>query len=147
MLCDVLITGAAGVRNARFSQGDGPIHMSSVNCYGNESSIFDCNFENNTIGCNHGMDSGVICSRASCVEGEVRLANGFFESQGRVEVCLGGTWGSVCDNAWDRLDAVVVCKQLNMSIDRKWWKGGKREREKAVNSRERESDSLQYSLS
>ena len=124
----ITFTGAAGVRNARFSQGDGPIHLRAVNCKGNESSIFDCDSENYTIGCNHRMDSGVICGRASCVEGEVRLANGFFSSQGRVEVCLGGTWGTVCDNAWDRLDAFVVCQQLNMNTDRKRMVGGRRNR-------------------
>ena len=118
-LLSLCSSGAAGVRNARFAQGEGPIHMTTVGCSGNESSIFDCDFSNETLGCNHGMDAGVICGRAVCSDGEVRLVNGLFPSQGRVEVCLGGTWGSVCDNAWDRLDAIVVCKQLNMSTERK----------------------------
>ena len=36
-------------------------------------------------------------------------------SVGRVEVCIGGRYGAVCDNYWDYEDASVVCKQLRFS--------------------------------
>ena len=45
-------------------------------------------------------------------DGEVRLQGG--KHNGAVEVCLNGTWGSVCDTHghWDAIDSSVVCKQL-----------------------------------
>ena len=34
---------------------------------------------------------------------------------GRLEVCLGGTFGSVCDENWSTAGASVVCRQLGLS--------------------------------
>ena len=35
--------------------------------------------------------------------------------RGRVEVCIGEKYGTVCDNNWDYEDASVVCSQLGYS--------------------------------
>ena len=38
--------------------------------------------------------------------------NGKTSTDGRVEICVDGLWGSVCDDKWDYRDAEVVCRQL-----------------------------------
>ena len=42
----------------------------------------------------------------------MRLADGVIEQEGRVEVCVHGVWGSVCNDGWDKIDGLVVCSQI-----------------------------------
>ena len=48
----------------------------------------------------------------NCTNGDVRLADGIIDNEGRVEVCVNGVWGVVCDQGWGKTDAHVVCTQL-----------------------------------
>ena len=55
-----------------------------------------------------------------CNTGEVRLRGGTREDEGRVELCMNGVWGTVCDNSWNDTEASVVCRQLGFSRFRKF---------------------------
>ena len=49
-----------------------------------------------------------------CKHSSIRLV-GSPPLEGRVEVCIHGVWGRVCDSNFDVLDANVVCRQLAYS--------------------------------
>ena len=42
----------------------------------------------------------------------VRLMDGDFTNEGRVEVYCNGEWGTVCNTTFDLNDAGTVCRQL-----------------------------------
>ena len=52
---------------------------------------------------------------ATCDNGDIRLAGAGSNQYGRVEVCVSGTWGTICDDFWDNTDASVVCRELGFS--------------------------------
>ena len=61
----------------------------------------------------HAEDAGIRCQ--GCGNGDIRLVGGNSPSEGRVELCMGSSWGTVCDDFWGTPDARVVCRQLGFS--------------------------------
>ena len=48
-----------------------------------------------------------------CQNGDIRLVRiSDRNTEGRIEICANGTWGTVCNNQFHTLAAQVACKQL-----------------------------------
>ncbi|KAG2493107.1 hypothetical protein HYH03_008770 [Edaphochlamys debaryana] len=114
-----------------------PIGLSEVSCTGTEAALGSCGSRNSSFAwsrcsaAGHRKDAGVVCTSAKspppskattdpyacAIPDAVRLMTGVNVSAseagaGRVEICHGGKWGSVCRDSWDDADATVVCRQL-----------------------------------
>ena len=48
-------------REAHFGEGNGPIHLDDVQCTGDETCIFNCQYTTNH-NCDHYEDVGIRCS-------------------------------------------------------------------------------------
>ena len=65
----------------------------------------------------------LFCAGTCGEDGSVRLVDGAHANEGRLEVCISGQWGTVCndglteDDGFDIDAARVVCRQLGLSED------------------------------
>ena len=144
LYCSIMSKGGTAYRNAHFGAGSGDIHLDNVGCTGSEDRLVDCyNYPPGTRYCNHKKDAGVLCvgempltgvcwqtiqryvysscfsspEPSNCTDGDVRLVGGADNTTGRVEVCYGSDWSTVCDDYWDDTDAAVVCRQLGFDTE------------------------------
>lgn len=53
---------------------------------------------------------------ANCTNGDIQLIGGNNSAEGVIEICMNGTWGSVCNDGWGAQETAVVCKQLRLQI-------------------------------
>ncbi|NXV83832.1 C163A protein, partial [Atlantisia rogersi] len=100
-------------------KGVGSIWDRELQCLGNESLLAFCPTGSpRHPPCTHANDASVTCTRAfsplplSPEYTGFRLVNGSTACDGRVEVQVLGTWGTLCDSHWDLLDAHVLCRHL-----------------------------------
>ena len=129
-----LLGASAGTGS--YTESHKSFHIIDLNCNGNEDTIFNCSYNNvQHRNCYYYEDAYVQCpgilnnnliiakimthsihtapnTTDNCINGKIRLANGGSRFEGRVELCYGSVWGSVCSNLWDSDEAKVVCRQL-----------------------------------
>ncbi|XP_075995529.1 T-cell differentiation antigen CD6-like isoform X2 [Genypterus blacodes] len=98
------VTGQGGF----FPIGSGPIQRDELNCSGSEENLWDCPAAQDPHDCGHKEDAGVVCSEMKAV----RLSGGLDRCSGKVEIHRNGSWGTVCDNCWDKDLASMVCSML-----------------------------------
>ena len=123
--------------------GSGQIWMDDLACTGAETRLAYCatGVRTGSHNCDHTEDVGLSCDGSSPsyapaaysppspsppppstfstqnvanVEGNLRLVDGTSASRGRLEVYHSSQWGTVCDDYFDRNDAIVACRQLGL---------------------------------
>ena len=69
---------------------------------------------------NYFVDYIMSVVHGSCTHGAVRLVGGTTTNQGRVEVCVAHTWGTVCGRHYGfySSNARAVCRQLGYDVDK-----------------------------
>ncbi|XP_021062479.1 scavenger receptor cysteine-rich domain-containing protein SCART1-like [Mus pahari] len=134
VLCEHLGCGSQGQLLAR-PRGSSTIEtvwLKSIQCRDkHDRSLWQCPSDPwNRHSCLRGEEAWLACagktevsqdmeqitncsSTLSCPEeGALRVLGSEDGCSGRVELWHGGSWGTVCDDAWDLADAEVVCRQL-----------------------------------
>ncbi|XP_075962081.1 T-cell differentiation antigen CD6-like isoform X1 [Anarhichas minor] len=103
------VTGQGG----SFPPGRGPVHLDELNCTGREENLWACPAAQDDPDCGHKEDAGVVCSEMRAV----RLTGGLDRCTGKVEVHRNGSWGTVCDNCWNKNMASMVCSMLRCGAE------------------------------
>ena len=124
--------GAIPLTSSFFDRGEAPVLVFDIYCSEDDKTLQECSVYASSISVpfyfyysrvfryyNYAI-AGIICqgnttSESECTSGEVKLVGGQIASEGRLEVCVDGFWGTVCDEGWDEEDALVVCRQLGLS--------------------------------
>ena len=110
-----LISDVMAYSGSVFGEGSGPIRIGGFQCNATNTQILDC-VHTEYPDCSHKHDAGVSCRANNCTEnGVVQLARGNSQFEGTVNVCVNGSWNTICDSMWGNSDAVVVCRQLQYS--------------------------------
>ncbi|XP_010190694.1 PREDICTED: scavenger receptor cysteine-rich type 1 protein M130-like, partial [Mesitornis unicolor] len=111
-VCKHLNCGDGGeiAADFKYGRGSGPTWLDHIECTEQHSSLWHCQSDPwDPQSCDNRAEETHI----SCTDREkLRVIGGEDGCSGRVEIWHQGSWGTVCDDAWDVADANVVCRQL-----------------------------------
>ncbi|KAJ8038536.1 Deleted in malignant brain tumors 1 protein [Holothuria leucospilota] len=93
-----------------YEAGQQDVPSTGIRCHGNEAILLECPGMSLKF-CSYNKYAGVSCYGLPEGQSDVRLSSGN-QTAGRVEIYLDNEWGTICDDRWDFIDAVVVCRQL-----------------------------------
>ena len=65
--------------------------------------------------CYLGLEFNSLVYFLVCTDGQMKLLNGSSPSEGTVLMCYNNSYGTVCDDRWNELDAMVVCRTLGLN--------------------------------
>ncbi|XP_072903127.1 scavenger receptor cysteine-rich type 1 protein M130-like [Hemitrygon akajei] len=110
VVCRQLRCGSATstYNSSRYPENERPVWVTEVRCEGSESHLRSCRTTVLNRSSSDITDIGVLCSGHL----QLRLSGSDDACAGRLEFYYNGSWGTVCDDSWDLVDANVVCRQL-----------------------------------
>ncbi|XP_065884953.1 scavenger receptor cysteine-rich domain-containing group B protein-like isoform X2 [Dysidea avara] len=105
-----------------YGAGSGTILLTEVDCDGDTSHLLRCGVQGInqlSTSCDHQQDVAVVCSRDAAFqyEGGVRLVDGPYRSEGRLEVFLFNRWYTPCGVTISTNAATAVCYQLGYTTN------------------------------
>lgn len=130
------LSGGSIIDDERFGRSDKHSNFNYLSCNTNHVSISECTVNNKASSCYislstcdieyslrchskypqndlvHALILWLFSDPGECIDGSVRLFNGSIEQDGRVEVCISGVWGIICDYGWGTIDSFLLCSEL-----------------------------------
>ena len=133
--------GAKSSQGFYWSDRKYPFQFFNMVCHGNESSLFECQYDSKgscsiygalAVSCQRGWLSVLnLClllfslltdniKPVNCTDGDVRLYGGDRNNSGIVLICTNKVWKKICRTyyyfLWNVFNTNVVCRQLGYSI-------------------------------
>ncbi|XP_060602666.1 scavenger receptor cysteine-rich type 1 protein M130-like, partial [Ruditapes philippinarum] len=102
---------------ALYGKGGGPVYIDQLFCNSYDVVLSDCQylFLNE---CSHSRDVSIVCYGPFLNITDVRLTNGTGLNDGRAEIKVNDTWGTICDSNFGYRDAEVFCNMLGLKAVR-----------------------------
>ena len=58
-----------------------------------------------------------LSAGSQCIENSIQLVGELSQHEGSPIICLGGSWGKLCEILTHTATAVVICRQLGFSAE------------------------------